>query len=210
MELLSRRHLFVLAALAGLVLLHIFTPNPTFAGETEVEMEKLRTMFIKRMAKYVSWPPNKSSGPIVIAATDARSLAPYFDASKTGQKRKFILRQWPVDQCDILFLNNVSSRTAAAIIRKVDSDPILTIGQAPELPAMGGMINFIESEGRLRLQINPEAVRKAGLHISSRLMSLANIYRGSTKEFKSIPRNKPSGTFPDIPGENRRSGGSLF
>jgi len=43
---------------------------------------------------------------------------------------------------------------------------------------MGVIVNFYRAGGNIKLQVNPKAARKAGLHISSKLMRIARIYTG--------------------------------
>ncbi|KAB1442151.1 YfiR family protein [Pseudodesulfovibrio senegalensis] len=204
MEILSRKRLPIFAVLLALTVLPVlFAPTADAGNENRqgVEMDKLRSLFIKRMTKYVSWPVEKTDKPLIVAATDAHSLRPYFE----GQSSKFTLRQWPVDECDILFLNNISPQTAAAIIKKLGERPILTVGQSSKLMEMGGMVNFRESNGRLKLQINAKAVNKAKLSISSRLMSLADVYgsRNQSQSFKPEAPSNPASKMVGAPAGKR-------
>jgi hypothetical protein len=64
----------------------------------------------------------------------------------------------------------------------VADKPVLTITQDPDGPALGAIINFIMQGGRLKLEVSPEAARRAGLAISSRLLQLARIYGGADRE----------------------------
>jgi hypothetical protein len=52
---------------------------------------------------------------------------------------------------------------------------ILTIGDTEGFGEKGVMINFIIRDNKVRFEINPEAARRAGLTISSKLLSLATI-----------------------------------
>jgi hypothetical protein len=50
---------------------------------------------------------------------------------------------------------------------------VLTVSETPEFIGAGGMINFMLEANKIRFQINDEAAKKAGLKISSKLLSLA-------------------------------------
>ena len=52
---------------------------------------------------------------------------------------------------------------------------MLTVGDTDNFAAQGGIINFKIEGGNVRLQINTEAARKDQLHISAKLLSLAEI-----------------------------------
>ncbi|HTE12268.1 MAG TPA: YfiR family protein, partial [Chitinophagaceae bacterium] len=53
---------------------------------------------------------------------------------------------------------------------------ILTVSEAPDFSKEGGMIRFFTTENKIKLQINPDASREAGLVISSKLLRLAAIF----------------------------------
>jgi hypothetical protein len=51
--------------------------------------------------------------------------------------------------------------------------PVLTVGETERFTQTGGMINFIMEGNKIRFEINDETAKKAGLKISSKLLSLA-------------------------------------
>jgi hypothetical protein len=57
----------------------------------------------------------------------------------------------------------------------LDGSYILTIGDTKGFGESGVMINFLTKENKVRFEINLAAARRAGLKISSKLLSLATI-----------------------------------
>jgi hypothetical protein len=55
--------------------------------------------------------------------------------------------------------------------------PILTVGDTEEFINGGGMVRFVETGRRIRFEINPDAVERVSLRVSSRLLRLADIVR---------------------------------
>ena len=55
---------------------------------------------------------------------------------------------------------------------------VLTVGEADGFPAEGGIITFKLEDGRVHFQINRVAAEQAQIHISSKLLSLAQIVKG--------------------------------
>ena len=53
----------------------------------------------------------------------------------------------------------------------------MTVGEAQGFASGGGVINFKLDSGRVRFEINVEAAEHAQLHISSKLLSLAQIVK---------------------------------
>jgi len=60
-----------------------------------------------------------------------------------------------------------------AVLDAVKGDSVLTVGESEGFAASGGVIEFRVDEGRVRMDINSEAAKRAGLHISAKLLSLA-------------------------------------
>jgi hypothetical protein len=54
---------------------------------------------------------------------------------------------------------------------------VLTVGEADWFLAEGGMVTLKLEAGRVRLEINLGAAQRAGLQISSKLLSLARVVR---------------------------------
>lgn len=156
---------------AFLCMVILLFPLTAHSGkELKADAEQLKALFTQRFVNYVTWP-NRSSAIPVVAATDAAAVFEYFSTDDIQ------LVQWPIAECQILFINNADPRTTAALLKRVADSPILTVGQHPDFARMGGVINFVPSGNRFRLQINIDAARRAGLTISSRLLKLADIYR---------------------------------
>ena len=57
----------------------------------------------------------------------------------------------------------------------ISDRPVLTVGETDNFTAEGGVVNLKIEDGTIRLQINIEAARKQQLHISAKLLSLAEI-----------------------------------
>jgi hypothetical protein len=53
----------------------------------------------------------------------------------------------------------------------------LTVGEADDFTANGGIINFKLKDARVRIEIDAAAADRVGLRISSKLLSLAEIVR---------------------------------
>jgi hypothetical protein len=146
--------------------------------------DQLRALYVQRLVKYVAWPDGAGPAPgepFVVAATDPARLRPYFTAPDRGDGLRFRLVRWPAE-CDVLVLAGASRREAAAILKRVADKPVLTITQDPDGPALGAVVNFYMQGGRLKLEVSPEAARRAGLTISSRLLQLARIHGGQPGE----------------------------
>jgi len=148
-------------------------------GSAAAEPDRLEAMFVQRLARYVTWPEAARpgpDGPVIVAATDAKRLKPYFADLPEGQ---FRLVQWPADEFHILVINGAPEREAAAILHRAAGRPVLTIGQGAESLRQGAVIAFRRVGEHIRLEVNPRAAARSGLSISSRLLSIVRIYGGA-------------------------------
>jgi hypothetical protein len=74
----------------------------------------------------------------------------------------------------------VSARSgdASAVLRAAAGRPVLTIGEADGFLEGGGIITMKIVDGKVRFEIHAANAQKAGLRISSQLLSLALAVRG--------------------------------
>jgi len=81
----------------------------------------------------------------------------------------------PVRACHVVFIPESPGDEAAGIVEGLKGSSTLTVGESEGFAARGGIINFVVEEHRLRVEVNPLAAKRAGLKISSRLLSIATI-----------------------------------
>jgi len=64
------------------------------------------------------------------------------------------------------------------LLNRVNSMPVLTVGETEQFTQQGGIINFIKKEGKVRLEIDCDAARRTKLQLSSKLLSVADVVKG--------------------------------
>ncbi|PID73728.1 MAG: hypothetical protein CSB33_02155 [Desulfobacterales bacterium] len=81
--------------------------------------------------------------------------------------------------CHCLFLVSRDSKTVAHLLPVLlpnARSPVLLIGQTEDCMAAGLMVRFFIRDKRLRFEVNPAAVSRAGLSMSSQLLMSALIH----------------------------------
>ncbi len=59
------------------------------------------------------------------------------------------------------------------LLEAVQGASVLTVGESEGFIASGGVIEFRVEESKVRMEISEAAAKRAGLHISAKLLSLA-------------------------------------
>ena len=80
-----------------------------------------------------------------------------------------------LNSCNVIYIGRAEKKTAPQVAEAVAGKQILTVSEFPELGSQGVVINFYLDEERVRFEINLGAVARAGLKLSSRLLTLARI-----------------------------------
>lgn len=175
MGFLTRRTLLI-AALATSVAVEA-TPVQAQDGLNEYAV---KAAFIYNFAKFVQWPPDTTSSALVVGVVGDGPLEGLLDriiAGKTVQGRELVVRRIGNDDdlrsCDIVFVGASEERRTADILRSLQPQPVLTVGETPHFLRDGGMIRFLIEGSRVRFQIDPQNADRARLKISSQLLSLA-------------------------------------
>ena len=70
-------------------------------------------------------------------------------------------------------MSGATAGEAAQAIAGLQDSPVLTISDVAGFTGTGGMAQFFFERGQLRFTIKVEAVKRSGLKMSSKLLSLA-------------------------------------
>jgi len=138
--------------------------------------------FISDLAKFVQWPGDKNRDSplqICILGKDPSAGVLKNPENKTVRGRSVSFRVCPegkgTEDCHIVFVSALEKEHVPAILSRLGSRPVLTVGDFPGFAAEGGIITLIRTGAQLRFEINTDAAQRAGLKISSRLLRLAGI-----------------------------------
>jgi len=73
----------------------------------------------------------------------------------------------------VLFINPALKQKWPELKRSVDPYPTLTVSDMEAFGQLGGMINIRTQVNKIKIEINPDETRKAGLKISSKLLKVS-------------------------------------
>jgi hypothetical protein len=165
--------------LIGLLALRAGTPPaPT-------DEEKLKAVFLFNFAQFVDWPATtfaRADAPLVIGVLGEDPFGAYLDelveGEQVGSHPLLVHRYHRGDEltgCHILFVSRSESDEIARLIPGLKGRSILTISDAETFTRHGGMVRFVTEAGKIRLRINVNVARDAGLTLSSKILRPATI-----------------------------------
>jgi len=167
--------LALLALVAAISYIHAETP---LADEYPV-----KAAFLFNFAKFVEWPADAFKGPedpIVICVLGQNPFGTALEdvvRGKTVANRTFAVRgvanAQQASNCQIVFVSASERKHFRFLLDGLKGRSILTVGEGEDFTASGGIINFKLKDAQVRIEIDPGAAGRAGLRISSKLLSLA-------------------------------------
>ena len=156
------------------------TLTPLFAqSEAEIEYE-LKAYFIYTFTKYIDWGDLEKESTFVIGFIGESPIIPPLEKialRNLVKNKKLIIKRWirpeDIGKCDILFIAGSKKRDLARIIKIVEGNSTLTIGDTESFSKRGVVINLIGRGDRIGFEINIGAAELNRLKVSSQLQKLA-------------------------------------
>ena len=153
-------------------------------GQT-IDEYRVKAAFVFNFAKFIQWPPETFKtrvDPLVICVLEQDQMANSLRETVNGNAidgRPVIIRQVAIGtrsyECNILFVGASAIKRFHAYLK--ESTGVLTVGETAGFAADGGAINLKLEDGRVRFEINAAAAERQQLHISSKLLSLAQVVK---------------------------------
>lgn len=170
-----------------IVIIHV---SNCAAQSTEPSEAQIKVAYLYNFAKLIEWLPESfkdANTPITLCVVGAEPFGGILEqslAGRTANGHKLVsLRLNASDNfkaCHILFISSSEKNRLPQILEALNGANVLTVGEMPQFAKSGGMINFFKEEKRVQFEINVEAVERAKLKISSRLLALAKLVKGNT------------------------------
>jgi len=147
------------------------------------EEYQVKGAFLLNFAKFVSWPDQafkSPEDPIAICILGQNPFGPGLEQAARelviGDRHVVIRQSSDVQsarQCQIVFVAVNEKKLAKALLQAAQGESVLTVGEFEGFTAGGGIIAFKLDGDKVRLDINTAAADRARLHISAKLLSLA-------------------------------------
>ena len=153
------------------------------AQESQPSEYQLKAAFVYNFAKFVEWPATSlppDASPFVIGILGENPFGEDLKRTVAGKK----ISDHPISvvtfstvneatNCHVLFISRSETSRLADIFKRLQTAPVLTVGETDQFTEAGGMIGFVTEANKIRFQIKDETAKAAGLKVSSKLLSLA-------------------------------------
>ena len=155
--------------------------------------DQVKAAFLVSFPKYVDWPAAlfpATNSPIVLAVfgdddegAELRKMA----EGKSVNGRPLEFRRVTTEDecaggCQVLFIGNSERRRIPQILQKLKGTSVLTVGESEndDFLEKGGVINLALQGRKIRLHVSLAAAQRAQIKISSKLLSVADLWKGQS------------------------------
>ena len=166
-------------------------PRSAAAQSSPVPEYRVKATFLFQFTQFVDWPPEAfSSGrtPLVIGILGQDPFGSFLDETvnnETARDHPLAIERYrrveDVKNCQVLFVSRSEGARSPEIVAALKGRSILLVSDADGFADVGGTVQFVTQENRIRLRINLDAARAANLTISSKLLRPATVISPGAK-----------------------------
>ena len=144
---------------------------------------QVKAEFLYNFAQFVEWPADAFESPKSPLIIGILGLDPFGETldemvrDESVNGRPMVVRRFrwagEVERCHILFVSGSESPHAEQILAALKDRSVLTVCDWDGLDRRGAIVRFVMERNRVRLRINLDTAKAAGLNISSKLLRSA-------------------------------------
>jgi hypothetical protein len=148
-----------------------------------VPEHRVKAAYLLQFLSYVEWPPQAfehADSPLVIGVVGAGELAAELAVMASDRRvnnRAILVRTLrasdPLEGLHAVFVARTETERMAARIAAADGLALLTVTETAPASELGGAINFVIAENRVRFDVAIRSAEQRKLKISSRLLAVA-------------------------------------
>ena len=149
-------------------------------GERRPSLDEVEAAYLYNFGKFVRWPGNAGQGPVLICVAGPDPLAQTVRKLVLGEQidgRPLQVRVLDgteeASSCSILFVGALERQHEDEYLAATAGKPVLTVGDAPDFLARGGILELLLVGDHVRFSVNLNAANRNGLSLSSELLKVA-------------------------------------
>ncbi len=160
--------------------------SPTLAavqaqGHSDLKREfSVKAGFLKNFLKYINLPLESNVVRICISAPpEILAIFQQLHGGQAGGQTSLQVREFSIDQppesCDVVYVSRRAPVSAERILQIFSGQNALLIGDEGSFAEKGGVIQFLEKDGKIRFRINFGSAKSRNIEINSQLLRLAEV-----------------------------------
>jgi hypothetical protein len=141
----------------------------------------LKAAFLYNFAKFVEWPQGEAA-PLRLCVLGDQAARDALMALVTGASidgRAVIVDRSAGRQrlrdCHMLYVGSADAHVQEPVLSDLRTLPILTVGDGAAFARLGGIVGLVVEGNKMRFAINQDAAQRAGVRLSSKLLTLATL-----------------------------------
>jgi uncharacterized protein DUF4154 len=175
--------------------LFLITSPEALSQNEEGAEYPVKLAFLYNFTKFVEWPPGSYPAPrspflICIVGHDP------FNQTLEAELRTRNVADHPLEvrtlkandklnACQIVFVPAPEKQQEDRIVSGLKGISTLTVGESEGFAVLGGIINFTVDSNKVHFEVNRIAADRAGLKLSSRLLSIAKLVQDQDQPSKN-------------------------
>jgi len=163
--------------------------------------DQVKAAYLLNFAKLAEWSQQAlpdGPSPLVIGVSgadeDFLKLLKATVAGKTVGTHLLVVKPASSDQdmksCQMVFFRGSEGKHAQAVIESVAHAGVLFVGEDESFLRQGGMVNLVLDHGKVRFEVNSDALDRSEIHFSAKILALAKSGSGPS------PSTSPNSPAP--------------
>lgn len=144
-----------------------------------------KVTLLDKITACVDWPVATPERPFILGVLGRSPFGDQLDdyfTRRTLKGRAVHIRYFrgmeDLAECDLLFICASEKGRLGAVLSRVKSRPVLTVGDTAGFAQAGVMVNIVREESRLGFEVNLATTRESSLRMASGFLAIAQIISG--------------------------------
>ena len=166
-------------------------------GAQSVAAAELKAAYLLNFAQFVEWPALAAPAgtPLALCVVDDNAVGDALERTvkgRTASGRGLTVRQLnsgaTFPKCHVLYLTGLDLHRSLDAVETAKSLFVLTVSDAARFAQTGGIVELFTENSRMRFAVNVDALQRARIRLSSRLLTLAKIVRDDDASGATVNR----------------------
>lgn len=147
----------------------------------QVNENEVKAAYIERFTRFIDWSQTQDS-LFVVAVVGKNTLGNSLDIlfeEETINDVPVVVNYYDdyhnVNDAQVIFISKSEKKNITNIIERFSDSPVLLVSDTKGYANAGSHINMYRDNNHIKFEINPNAISKSGLKVSSLLLASAKI-----------------------------------